>query len=136
MVIDKLLTYPEFGARLRQEAVDIFKNPDKPETWTSDEMSQLKFHECFLAETLRLEPMVRAVVRRTCVKDGGLTFSDGTYVPHGFDVSIATDQVHLDERFWKNPSSFDPNRWLNRTHILPYTDGSDYFAFGTGRHLW
>lgn len=134
-ILEKLLAYPALADRLRKEAQHAFKNPDRPETWQADELTKLKYHDCFIAETLRTEPLVYATVRRSCVKKGGYTFSDGTYIPEGFDVGIPTDQVHNDPRFWKAPASFNPDRWLEREHVLPY-NGSDFLAFGTGRHLW
>ncbi|KAH8896966.1 cytochrome P450 [Thozetella sp. PMI_491] len=135
MAIDNLVNYPEFSSRLRQEALEVFQKPGKPEAWTADELSRLKYHDCFLTETMRLEPVLEATVRRTCIKKGGHTFSDGTHIPEWFDVSIATNQVHKDPRLWERPSTFNPDRWLEKLQSVPYSGDSDYFAFGTGRHI-
>jgi cytochrome P450 len=135
-VINYLIEHPVHGERLRQEALNNLANPSEPKTWTTTEIAKLKYHDRFIAEILRLEPLLYAPSRRTCIRDGGFTFSDGTHIPHGFGVALATDQIHHDPRFWENPFQFNPDRWQDRTQVLPCAGESDYFAFGTGRHVW
>ncbi|KAI1078736.1 hypothetical protein F5B20DRAFT_591291 [Whalleya microplaca] len=130
----KLMAHPELADKLRQEARVTLTQPENPEAWTAGELSALRLHDCFIAETLRTEPLIYSTIRRTCVQEGGYTFSDGTYIPKGFDVGIPTDQVHHDARFWgSDPKIFNPDRWLRREDPVTYVE-NDFYGFGHGRH--
>lgn len=57
-------------------------------------------------------------------------FSDGITLPKGTEVSIAIYATHHDEKYFPNPNTFDPDRFLpeNADKIQPYT----YLPFTKG----
>ena len=71
------------------------------------------------------------------------TFADGTYVPKGGMVSVASGAIHQDEEFYPDPHVFNPWRFSDIRdeegegvkHQLVAT-GTDYVPFGHGRHAW
>ena len=71
------------------------------------------------------------------------TFADGTHLPRGGVVSVASQGVHTDAAYYTNPECFDPWRFADIRdedgegvrHQLVAT-GCEYVPFGHGRHAW
>jgi cytochrome P450 len=80
-------------------------------------------------ETLRLLPPASAVTRETLVD---ITLSDGYKVPTGVSISAYMMAGHLNEEVWENPTTFNPDRFIqirdeNREVIRP-----NYYPFAAG----
>ena len=80
-----------------------------------------------------------SVSQRTAVND--YTFSDGTMIPRGTMVAVALDSIHLNEKNYPDPLTFDPWRFFKlreqdttgkRFDMI--ATGLDLLAFGYGRH--
>lgn len=80
----------------------------------------------FIKETLRMwppTPLVNRTVRteinhdRACLKPG-----------QGYLLS--PDVLHHDPRLWKDPDTFDPDRWLRDDEGCPVSGGARYVPFG------
>ena len=78
-------------------------------------------------------------LQRVAVND--YTFSDGTMIPRGTTVAVALDDVHLNEKNYADPLTFDPWRFVKlkeqdttgrRFDIV--STGLDWLTFGHGRH--
>ena len=78
---------------------------------------------------------------RKVLKD--FTFSDGTFVPKGTTIIVASRAIHHDEAFYDNADTFEPFRYAD----LPELEGegmkyqlvsttTEYLPFGLGRHAW
>ncbi|EGO00264.1 hypothetical protein SERLA73DRAFT_168055 [Serpula lacrymans var. lacrymans S7.3] len=67
--------------------------------------------DSFLKETLRFDGLTFISMLRKAVKD--FTFSDGTFVPAGCTVSVASMPIHRDSDIYKNADIFDPFRFSN-----------------------
>lgn len=72
-----------------------------------------------------------------------LCLADGTYIPKGTLISIATIPLHHDEELHDNPWTFDPWRFETLRDedktILKHqlvTTSTDYVACGHGKHAW
>ena len=72
------------------------------------------------------------------------TFTDGTCVPKGTCVAVATQCVHHDETVYPNAHAFEPFRFAE---LHAEADGEgvkhqfatttpEYLPFGHGRHAW
>lgn len=97
---------------------------------TYDVLQKMKYMDACVSETLRHWPPA-AITDRICVKDydyddGQVSFKieKGTY----FFVSIFG--LHHDEKYWKNPDIFDPERFsdenkhkINTGAFLPFGIG-------------
>jgi len=77
---------------------------------------------------------------RKTMKD--VTFADGTIIPKGAFVTMATQPMHLDNEFYVNAEMFDPFRFSNMRakdggvkHQFAVTS-PEYLVFGHGRHAW
>lgn len=80
-------------------------------------------------ETLRLVPPASAITREALVD---ITLSDGYKVPTGVSISAYMTAGHLNEDAWENPTSFNPDRFIqtreeNREIIRP-----NFYPFAAG----
>lgn len=75
---------------------------------TLDQLSQLKYLECFIKETLRLYPSVPIIARRFGT-DGNI---DGYFVPKNTQILINIYLIHRDPEHWNDPEVFNPDRLI------------------------
>jgi cytochrome P450 len=109
---------PDFLNDLRQEASEI----------DPLDISSLKngnFAESIFQEAIRYYPPVPFSIRRVMrdTKIGGYNVDGGTY------LTISPLLLHHDERYWDNPSVFDPYRFIDPTY-----SNKAYFPFAGGAH--
>jgi cytochrome P450 len=90
------------------------------------DLPSLKCAECVIKESMRLYPPAWALARQV-IKDLDLS---GYRIPAGTNVVMSQWVMHRDSRFFSDPETFDPNRWLTeRCQKLPKFA---YFPFGGG----
>ena len=76
---------------------------------------------------------------RIATKD--FVFFDGTRLPKGSIVSVASDSIQNDEEYYSNPEVFNPWRFsdLNENTsktINASTTSTEFLIFGHGRRAW
>ena len=71
------------------------------------------------------------------------TFSDGTFIPKGMLVAVASRCLQHDEKFIKNPNVFQPFRFAemykednDETKGQLVATSMENLDFGYGRHPW
>jgi len=84
--------------------------------------------EAVLHESLRLYPPAWAIGRRA-VEDHT---ADGVTIPAGSVLIVSPWLLHHDPRWWRDPTSFDPDRWLGDAPVL---DRRAYLPFGAGSRM-
>ncbi|KAI1821980.1 putative cytochrome P450 monooxygenase [Xylaria intraflava] len=102
-----LATHPNILKKLQQEVRSVFKS-DQEITLTS--VSGLSYMLACLNETFRCYPPVASGLPRQ-VPAGGATI-DGKFIPQGAVVSVIQWAINHDERFWTEPETFAPERWM------------------------
>ncbi|RLM56743.1 cytochrome P450 [Halobellus sp. Atlit-31R] len=120
-----LSEHPEVEARVHQELQEVCG--DAPPT--AADVRQLDYIERVLQEAMRLYPPVYVIFREPQV-DVEL---GGYRIPGGSAVMLSQWAVHRSERWYDDPETFDPDRWLpERRRERPRFS---YFPFGGGpRH--
>ncbi len=95
---------------------------------TPADYQKLKFTEAVLAESMRLYPPAWAIGRLSIedCKIGGFT------IPKSSLILLSTFITQRDERFWEDPESFRPERWLHENAIKEAGNKFIYFPFGGG----
>ena len=81
------------------------------------------------------------IITRKAMKD--FTFSDGTFIPKGTMIGVATRCLHHDEKFYENANVFEPFRFAEMyeedSEGVKYqfvSTAIEYLAFGHGKHAW
>lgn len=62
-------------------------------------------------EALRMSPPVGLALWREVIVPGGMTL-DGKRIPQGTDVGVPLYSIHHDEKYYKDPWTYRPERWL------------------------
>lgn len=93
-------------ATLQKEVRNAF---DTLDAITGDATQKLPYLHACVEEALRIYPPLAFGLQR--VSYGASV--DGTWVPAGAHVSSQNWTISHDERYWQDPDSFKPERWLN-----------------------
>ena len=85
---------------------------DSDRTPTYQDIKDLKYLRLVVAETLRMYPEPPLLIRR-CRTQHDLPAGGGrdATVIRGMDIFMAIYNIHRDERFWPEPTKFDPMRF-------------------------
>ncbi|XP_022908695.2 probable cytochrome P450 6a13 [Onthophagus taurus] len=112
--------------KVRDEIVKTIQNHNGILTY--DGLSEMKYLQQVLNETLRMYPSVPFVARK-CTMDYSLPIS-GKLMKKGTRVFIPIYAIHHDEDIYENPQVFDPERFSdeNKTKRHPYS----FLPFGEG----
>ncbi|OWY38960.1 hypothetical protein CEK28_10560 [Xenophilus sp. AP218F] len=110
---------PDLQQALREEAAAL--------DYRDWDMQRAPLALACVREALRLTP-VSPVVERTCVAETEL---DGYRLAPGQPVLFAPWIVQRSERYWPQPLSYRPERFLERPKPEPGT----YFPFGAGKRV-
>ncbi|KIK79214.1 hypothetical protein PAXRUDRAFT_161911 [Paxillus rubicundulus Ve08.2h10] len=130
-----LAANPQYMQPLREE-VELIVEKDG---WSKEALAKMHKVDSFLKESQRTHGITYVGMTRKAMKD--FTFSDGTEVPQGTMVAIASQAARLDNEVYENADMFDPFRFAN----MRDEDGDDakhsfastspeYLTFGHGRH--
>jgi len=112
--------HPDERDALRDEYHDL-GDGDRP---TAETGADLERTRAVVSETLRLYPPTLGVTRQatTSVTLGGYD------LPAGAQFLCPQWPVHRDDRFWEDPTTFDPSRWQKPADRPAYA----YFPFSGG----
>ncbi|KAJ7041790.1 cytochrome P450 [Mycena alexandri] len=127
-----LATHPEHLLPMREEVECVVKE----EGWSKAALNSMVKVDSFL----RLNNGGASVMHRKVVAKEGFQFSDGTILPHGALMYVASRATHYDEANFENPAKFDGFRFAQerQRRRCCFTDvistAVDHLPFGTGKH--
>ncbi|KAF1933365.1 cytochrome P450 [Didymella exigua CBS 183.55] len=110
-------------AKLQHEVRNAFDSPDLIDGDTTQKLPYL--HAC-IEESLRMYPPVAIGLPRV---SHGATI-DGHWIPAGVEVSSHNWTLMRDARYWKDPNSYRPERWVgegfgdNKDAFQPFSLGA------------
>lgn len=111
--------------KLKQELTQVLSGRSP----TVEDLVHLPYNRAVVQESMRLYPPAPAVSRMPLHDDviGGFKIKAGSL------LSCVPAIIHRDARFWKDPDTFDPERFIgeNQKHIYPFS----YFPFGAGPRI-
>ncbi|KAI1382458.1 cytochrome P450 [Hypoxylon crocopeplum] len=132
---------------LREEAEAALESQDD---WNNAAIfNALQTSDSVIRESLRCHPMLIKGLTKEVVRKGGLDLPEGTHVAEGAWLGVPVLGIHRDARFYPNPESYDPFRYLklrgdrqkgSTKGLVPTKDldagnpTSTYLGFGYGRH--
>jgi len=150
-----LASRPEYIQPIREEVEAVIA----AEGWSKVAMTRMRKLDSFLKESARLNPLgaresqnatfklalictdsTLVTMTRKALKD--FTFSDGTRIPKGGIVSVASLYRHRDDDVYPHAGTFDGFRFSEireedegTKHQMVATS-TEYLPFGHGRHAW
>ncbi|KAG6831864.1 hypothetical protein H0H92_006981 [Tricholoma furcatifolium] len=134
-VLYDIAANPSFVPALREE-IEIITAQDGFSKSSLNKMIKL---DSFIKESQRLGGISALSMTRKVMND--FTFSDGTVVPRGHTIAVATYATHLDEDSYENPLEFDGFRFskmrelqddaFNKHQMVSLS--LDYVVFGIGK---
>ncbi|XP_059353317.1 cytochrome P450 4c3-like isoform X2 [Daphnia carinata] len=102
---------PKHQQLLHDEVDHVFGESDRP--CTSQDLTELKYLECCIKETMRLYPSIPFVLR--CLPED---VEIGGYVlPKGVTVAIMIHSLHHNPQVYPNPEVFNPERFLPENSV-------------------
>jgi cytochrome P450 len=110
MAIYSLVAYPGVQEKVYK---DILKHAPKSTSAPLDlaTVEKMEYLHAFLEEVLRMHPPVGMISRVTTVKEN----FGGYAVPAGTRLWIPMYLLHRHPKYWDDPETFKPERWVNRT---------------------
>lgn len=102
--------------------LDDFSNLDL------NQVSKLKYLECFVKETMRLFPSVPIMSRKT-LKETEL--ANGLILPPGAQIVMHIFDVHRNPKYWSSPEEFQPERFFPENSRDRHTYA--YIPFSAGQ---
>ncbi len=116
---------PQVDTKLSQELKTVLALREV----TAEDIPNLPYTKAVILEALRLYPPVW-LIGRTAMVD---TEIGGVFIPKGSEIFACPWTTHRDERFFKDPGTFNPERWLDGlVERLPL---GAYFPFSLGPRL-
>ncbi|KAL0568426.1 hypothetical protein V5O48_013554 [Marasmius crinis-equi] len=111
-----------------------------PTRWSTQALARCAKLDSFLRETLRFNVLASISMSRVALRD--FRFSDGTTIPAGYFVAVASDVAQHNEAVYPSPQEFRPfrfvtddpgsvNDWQNKMTCA----SESFLAFGGGRHV-
>nr|ADV36120.1 cytochrome P4501A [Pseudopleuronectes americanus] len=123
-----LVAHPEIQERLYQEIEDKVGLDRMP---LLSDRPNLPFLEAFILEILRHSSFLPFTIPHCTTKDTSL---NGYFIPKDTCVFINQWQINHDPELWKDPSSFNPDRFLSADGSeVNKLDGEKVMAFGMGK---
>jgi len=118
-----LAKYPEVEEKLIKEIQTIIPNGQEV---NADIVDKMPYLNNVIKETLRLYPPIPIAAGRKPIEDD---FIGGYKIPKGTKILVCPLIQHRLETYWKNPDTFDPDRWNNSQ-----SDQFAYMPFLIGNH--
>ncbi len=102
---------------------------------TVDDLSQLKYLQCVMMETLRMYPII-PVVTRECSSDAIIKEENlNVTIPKNITILIPMVVMNKDPENWDNPNDFLPSRFENKASA-DFTSAKDgFFPFAYGSRI-
>ncbi|XP_015934305.1 xanthotoxin 5-hydroxylase CYP82C4 [Arachis duranensis] len=127
--ISLLLNNPD-ALRKAQEELDL--HVGKERQVEDSDIRNLRYIEAIIKETLRLYPAGPLLGPREAQEDCTVA---GYHVPAGTRLVVNLWKIHRDPRVWKDPCSFQPERFLTSHHAAIDVRGQNFelIPFGSGR---
>lgn len=123
-----LVAYPEIQERLHRE---LNEKIGKDRTPRLSDRPDLPLLESFILETFRHSSFLPFTIPHCTTKNTSL---NGYFIPKDTCVFVNQWQVNRDPELWKDPSSFNPDRFLSADGTeLNKVEGEKVLAFGLGK---
>ncbi|XP_015173875.1 PREDICTED: cytochrome P450 4C1-like isoform X3 [Polistes dominula] len=120
-----LASFPEFQNGVYEELYDMYGSSDvNDDPITYDDTKKMYYLERVIKETLRLFPPAPFIGRKLCKN---IIVNDNNVIPKNTDVLFAIYSIHRNDKYWKDPLRFNPDRFLPGNYdpkcFIPFSSG-------------
>ncbi|NXC22446.1 CP1A5 protein, partial [Corythaeola cristata] len=125
-----LVTYPNIQKRIQEEIDQTIGQERRPRL---SDRGTLPYMEAFILEMFRHCSILPFTIphRQVTTRD---TVLNGYYIPKDRCVFVNQWQVNHDKKLWKDPLTFNPERFLNAEGTeVNKVEGENVLAFGLGK---
>ncbi|XP_014235581.1 cytochrome P450 6j1-like [Trichogramma pretiosum] len=127
-----LAYYPDIQEKTRKHIEKVLNDHDF--RLSIEALRDMFYLDQVINETIRLHPILGINIR-SCNQDISLQSSDGqnVHIKSGNLLCIPVQSIHTDEKYWKNPFVFDPDRFSEdrKKEIVKFT----FLPFGEGPRI-
>ncbi|XP_021844510.1 geraniol 8-hydroxylase [Spinacia oleracea] len=117
--------------KLKKVKAELYENIGQGNLVEEPDISRLPYLQAVIKETFRLHPAVPFLIPRKVDSDVKLS---GFTVPKKAQVLINVWAIGRDPDVWKNPNSFEPERFMG-SHIDLKGHDFELIPFGAGRRI-
>ena len=121
-----LVHWPKYQDEIYDEIVSVVGEKRYP---SLDDRPTLNLFESAMKETLRLSSVVPLGIPHRSLQN---TSIKNFNIPQNTNVAVNLWQLHHDGRFWSEPDTFNPYRWLNDKKLYDKNKNQNYLAFSAG----
>ncbi|XP_017672518.1 PREDICTED: cytochrome P450 1A5-like [Lepidothrix coronata] len=123
-----LVTYPDIQKRIQKELDQTIGRERRPRL---SDRPTLPYTEAFILEVFRHSSFLPFTIPHSTTKD---TVLNGYYIPKDRCVFINQWQVNHDKKLWKDPETFNPERFLSADGTkVNKEEGEKVLVFGLGK---
>uniref|UniRef100_A0A8C3PGX9 Cytochrome P450 1A n=1 Tax=Calidris pygmaea TaxID=425635 RepID=A0A8C3PGX9_9CHAR len=123
-----LVTYPHIQKKIQEELDKTIGQERRPRL---SDRGMLPYTEAFILEMFRHSSFVPFTIPHSMIRD---TVLNGYHIPKDRCVFVNQWQVNHDEKLWKDPLTFKPERFLNAEGTeVNKVDGEKVLLFGLGK---
>ncbi|NWI96530.1 CP1A5 protein, partial [Pitta sordida] len=123
-----LVTYPDIQKRIQEELDQTIGRERRPRL---SDRGTLPYTEAFILEMFRHSSFLPFTIPHSTTKD---TVLNGYYIPKDRCVFVNQWQVNHDKKLWKDPETFNPERFLSADGTkVNKEDGEKVLVFGLGK---
>ncbi|NXN08533.1 CP1A4 protein, partial [Indicator maculatus] len=120
--------YPDIQKKIQEELDQTIGQERRPRL---SDRGRLPYTEAFILEMFRHSSFLPFTIPHSTTK---ATVLNGYYIPKDTCVFVNQWQVNHDEKLWRDPSAFDPQRFLNASGTeINRTESDKVLAFGLGK---
>ncbi|KAL1532388.1 unspecific monooxygenase [Salvia divinorum] len=127
-IMHELISHPDKMAKVKAELKSVM---GEEKVVDESKMSKLPYLQAVVKESLRLHPPAALLVPRKAESDQVV---NGYMIPKGAQVLINVWGMGRDSTIWKNPYSFEPERFLDQKIDFKGQD-FELIPFGSGRRV-
>ncbi|XP_006126335.2 cytochrome P450 1A5-like isoform X1 [Pelodiscus sinensis] len=123
-----LVSYPDVQKKIQEELDQTVGRERRPRL---SDRPMLPYTEAFILEMFRHSTFMPFTIPHCTTKD---TVLNGYYIPKNLCVFVNQWQVNHDEKLWKEPSAFNPERFLSAGGTeVDKAESEKVLAFGLGK---
>lgn len=126
--MSEMIKHPRVMKKAQAEVREVFNRKGRVDETAIDEMKYLKL---VVKETLRLHPPAPLLLPRECREKCEI---NGYKIPVKTKVIVNAWAIGRDPRYWTEPESFDPERFIDSSIGFKGTN-FEFIPFGAGRRI-